>query len=91
MKLQQRNLLLCPSHLPQPLSPNLHAAEGEPFLAQVLQRGPDRIDGVVDFRFFYVWFSKSFVFLQCLNPPRPSHLAFVVRWVANRQAEQAVS
>ena len=23
--------------------------------------------------------------------PRPSHLAFVVRWVANRQAEQAVS
>ena len=49
MKLQQRNLFLCPSHFsPQPLSPNLHAAEGEPFLAQVLQRGPDMIDGVVD-------------------------------------------
>ena len=31
-----------------PLNPNLHAAEGEPFLAQVLQRGPDMIDGVVD-------------------------------------------
>jgi len=39
----------CLSHFsPQPLSPNLHAAEGEPFLAQVLQRGADRIDGVVD-------------------------------------------
>jgi hypothetical protein len=38
-----------PSHFPpQRLSPNLHAAEGEPFLAQVLQRGPDMIDGVVD-------------------------------------------
>jgi len=33
---------------PQPLSPNLHTAEGEPFLAQVFQRGPDMIDGVVD-------------------------------------------
>ena len=33
---------------PQPLTPNLHAAEGEPFLAQVLQRGADMIDGVVD-------------------------------------------
>ena len=32
----------------QPLSPNLHVAEGEPFLAQILQRGPDMIDGVVD-------------------------------------------
>ena len=32
----------------QPLNPNLHAVEGEPFLAQVLQRGPDMIDGVVD-------------------------------------------
>ena len=39
----------CISHFsPQPLSPNLHSAEGEPFLAQVLQRGLDRIDGVVD-------------------------------------------
>ena len=38
-----------PSHFPQQtLSPNLHAAEGKPFLAQVLQRGPDMIDGVVD-------------------------------------------
>ena len=37
------------SHFPQqPLSPNLHAPEGEPFLAQVLQRGPDMINGVVD-------------------------------------------
>ena len=33
---------------PQRLSPNLHAVEGEPFLAQVLQRGPEMIDGVVD-------------------------------------------
>ena len=32
----------------QPLSPNLHVAEGEPFLEQVLQQGPDMIDGVVD-------------------------------------------
>ena len=36
------------SHFPpQPLSPNLHAAEGEPFLAEVLQRGADMIDGVI--------------------------------------------
>ena len=32
----------------QRLTPNLHSAEGEPFLAQVLQRGPNRIDGVVE-------------------------------------------
>ena len=39
----------CLSHFfPQPLSPNLHAAESEPFLAQVLQRGAEMIDGVVD-------------------------------------------
>ena len=38
-----------PSQIPpQPLTPNLHTAEGEPFLAQVFQRGPDMIDGVVD-------------------------------------------
>jgi hypothetical protein len=38
-----------PSHFPpQLLSSNLHPAKGEPFLAQVLQRGPDMIDGVVD-------------------------------------------
>ena len=33
---------------PQRLSPNLHPAKSEPFLAQVLQRGADMIDGVVD-------------------------------------------
>ena len=49
MKLQRRNLLLCPTRFsPQRLTPNLHPAEGKPFLAQVLQRGPDRIDGVVE-------------------------------------------
>jgi hypothetical protein len=32
----------------QPLHLNLHAAEGEPFLAQVLQRGADMVDGIVD-------------------------------------------
>ena len=49
MKIQRRNLLLCPSHFPpQPLTPNLHPAEGKPFLAQVFQRGPDIIDGIVD-------------------------------------------
>ena len=38
-----------PSHFPsQPLSPNLHAAEGEPFLAQVLQRGAEMINCFVD-------------------------------------------
>ena len=49
MKLQRRNLLLCPARFPpQRLNPNLHPAEGEPFLAQVIQRNPDRIDRVVD-------------------------------------------
>ena len=39
----------CLSHFfPQSLSPNLHTAEGEPFLAQVLQRGPDMINCFVD-------------------------------------------
>ena len=39
----------CISHFPlQPLTPNLHSAEGELFLAQVFQRGSDVIDGVVD-------------------------------------------
>ena len=33
---------------PQRLSPNLHPAKCEPFLAQVLQRGADMIDCVVD-------------------------------------------
>jgi hypothetical protein len=33
---------------PQRFNLNPHAAEGEPFFAQVLQRGPDMIDGVVD-------------------------------------------
>jgi hypothetical protein len=49
MEFQRRNLLLFLSYFLQyRLSPNLHAAEGEPFLAQVLQRGPEMIDGVVD-------------------------------------------
>lgn len=38
-----------PSHFSQQrLSPNLHPAKSKPFLAQVLQRGADMIDGVVD-------------------------------------------
>ena len=38
-----------PSHFPpQPLTPNLHPAEGEPFLSQVLQRGADMIYRVVE-------------------------------------------
>ena len=38
-----------PSHFsPQCLSPNLHPAKSEPFLAQVLQRGADMIHRVVD-------------------------------------------
>ena len=38
----------CISHFfPQPLTPNFHPAKSEPFLAQVLQRGRDVIDGVV--------------------------------------------
>ena len=39
----------CPARFPpQPLIPNLHPAEGEPFLAQILQRGADMIHRVVD-------------------------------------------
>ena len=45
LNINQRHYL---SHFPQPLTPNLHPAESKPFLAQVLQRGPDRIDGVVE-------------------------------------------
>lgn len=38
-----------PSHFPQhPLTINLHGAEDEPFLARVLQRGPEMMDRVVD-------------------------------------------
>ena len=38
-----------PSHFPpQRVGGEFQAAEGEPFLAQVLQRGADMIDGVVD-------------------------------------------
>ena len=49
MKLQQRNFLLCPSHFPpQRVGAEFHAAEGEPFLAQVLQRGTDMIHRIVD-------------------------------------------
>ena len=37
------------SHLRlQRIRAEFHAAEGEPFLAQVLQRGPDMIDRLVD-------------------------------------------
>ena len=49
MELYWLNLLLCPLHfLPKRLCPNLHPAKSKPFLAQVLQRGADMIDGVVD-------------------------------------------
>ncbi len=38
-----------PSHfLPQRVGVEFHAAEGEPFLAQVLQRGADMIHRVID-------------------------------------------
>ena len=38
-----------PSHFsPQRLSHNLHPAKSEPFITQVLPRGADMIDGVVD-------------------------------------------
>ena len=84
---------ICLSHFsPQPLTPNLHAAEGKPFLAQILWRGPDRIDGVVDFRFFYVWFSKSFVFLQQKKLGAQALTSCINGCgVANRQVEQAAS
>ena len=40
---------LCPSHFPpQRVGGEFHAAEGEPFLAQVLQRGADMIHRVVN-------------------------------------------
>jgi len=40
---------LCPSHFPpQHVGAEFHAAEGEPFLAQVLQRGTDMIYCVVN-------------------------------------------
>ena len=39
----------CPLHFPpQRVGAEFHAAEGEPFLAQVLQRGTDMIYCVVD-------------------------------------------
>ena len=39
----------CPLHFPpQRVGAEFHAAEGESFLAQVLQRGADMIDRVVD-------------------------------------------
>jgi len=39
----------CPSHFPpQRVGGEFHAAEGEPFLAQVLQRGTDMIYRVVE-------------------------------------------
>ena len=43
------NKALALSHLlPQCPRPNLHPAKSEPFLAQVLQRGADKIHCVVD-------------------------------------------
>ena len=43
------NKALALSHLlPQRLSPHLHPAKSEPFLAQVLQRGTEVIYHVVD-------------------------------------------
>jgi hypothetical protein len=42
-------IILCPSHfLPQPIRVQLHPTKREPFLAQVLQQGPDTIGGIVD-------------------------------------------
>ena len=41
--------MICNAFFPtQRLSPNLHPAKSEPFLAQVLQRGTDMIHCVVD-------------------------------------------
>ena len=60
MNLKIDELGFCLSHFsPQPLSPNLHAAEGEPCLAQVLQRGPDMVDGIVN--------AKEAVVGECWN------------------------
>ena len=48
MSIWQRKSLWFTHFSPKRLNPNLHPAEGGPFLAQILQRGADRIDRVVD-------------------------------------------